>query len=63
MGTTTFLTMNSLDPSWADRVELAVLLAPVAHVEHMESPIKVGAGLLQLKPKLRLNFNYCLFQN
>ena len=45
MGTTTFLTMNSLDPSWADRVELAVLLAPVAHVEHMESPIKVGAGL------------------
>jgi len=40
MGTTTFLTMNSLDQSWAEKVELAVLLAPVAYVDHMESPIK-----------------------
>ena len=28
MGTTTFMAMNSVDQSWADRVELAVLLAP-----------------------------------
>merc|ERR1719209_2901889 len=30
MGTTTYMAMNSLDPTWADKVELAVLLAPVA---------------------------------
>jgi pimeloyl-ACP methyl ester carboxylesterase len=41
MGTTTFLAMNSLDPAWGDRVELAVLLAPVAFVDHMWSPLRV----------------------
>ena len=40
MGTTTFMVMNSLDQSWADKVELAVLLAPIGYVEHMASPIK-----------------------
>ena len=40
MGTTTFMAMNAMDQSWADKVELAVLLAPVAYVEHMASPIK-----------------------
>lgn len=43
MGTTTFLTMNSLDQTWADKIELAVLLAPVAYVDHMQSPIKLLA--------------------
>ena len=77
MGTTTYMAMNSMDPTWADKVshsemlailvslyfwlhherrilvklaklsqipkvELAVLLAPVAFVDHMNSPIKVG---------------------
>ena len=45
MGTTTFLAMNSLDQSWADKVELAVLLAPVAFVDHMKSPIKVRTSM------------------
>ena len=40
MGTTTFMVMNSLDASWADKVELAVLLAPIGYVEHIGSPIK-----------------------
>ena len=40
MGTTTYMVMNSLDQSWADKVELAVLLAPIAYVEHMASPLK-----------------------
>merc|ERR1711892_1208538 len=40
MGTTTYMAMNSLDQTWADKVELAVLLAPIAFVEHMASPLK-----------------------
>jgi len=39
MGSTTYLVMNSLDQSWADRVELATFMAPVAYVDHMASPI------------------------
>ena len=39
MGTSTFMAMNSVNQSWADHVELAILLAPVAYVEHMASPI------------------------
>ena len=34
------LVMNSLDQTWADKVEVAVLLAPIAYVEHMASPLK-----------------------
>jgi len=45
MGTTTYLAMNSVNSSWAQHVELAVLLAPVAYVEHMESPISYLAPL------------------
>ena len=78
MGTSTYMAMNSMDPTWADKVrskkrktavfycslllalddvvknshhqtspeihfkvELAVLLAPIAFVDHMNSPIKV----------------------
>ena len=40
MGTTTYMAMNSVDQSWADRVELAVLLAPVAYMDNMESPLR-----------------------
>ena len=40
MGTTTYMAMNSMDPYWGDKVELAVFLAPVAYMQHMESPIK-----------------------
>ena len=40
MGTTTYMVMNSMDQSWADKVEVAVLLAPIAYVEHMASPLK-----------------------
>merc|ERR1712080_507910 len=45
MGTTTYMAMNSMDPSWADRVELAGFLAPVAYVDHMKSPIRLIAPL------------------
>jgi len=45
MGTSTFMAMNSVNSSWAEHVELAVLLAPVAYVEHMASPIKYIAPL------------------
>ena len=37
MGTTTYMAMNSMDQSWADKVELAIFLAPVAYVAHMRS--------------------------
>merc|ERR1712002_504640 len=37
------MAMNSLDQSWADKIELAVLLAPVAYVDHMKSPIRLLA--------------------
>jgi len=40
MGSTTYLVMNSLDQSWADRVELATFFAPVAYVDHMVGPLK-----------------------
>lgn len=39
MGSTTYMVMNSRNQSWADRVELATFLAPVAYVDHMASPI------------------------
>jgi len=39
MGSTTYLVMNSLNQTWADRVELATFFAPVAYVDHMTSPI------------------------
>jgi lysosomal acid lipase/cholesteryl ester hydrolase len=43
MGTTTYMALNSVDPSWGDWVELAVLLAPAAYMDHMESPITLIA--------------------
>jgi len=46
MGTTTFMAMNSVDQSWADRVELAVLLAPVAFMDNMESPLRYLAPFI-----------------
>merc|ERR1712130_1031673 len=48
MGTATYMAMNSMDPTWADKVELAVLLAPVAFVDHMNSPIKLMAPFSDL---------------
>merc|ERR1711953_826988 len=48
MGTTTYMAMNSMDPTWADKVELAVLLAPIAFVDHMHSPIKLIAPFSDL---------------
>ena len=46
MGTTTYMAMNSMDPTWADKVELAVFLAPVAFVAHMRSPVKVKENIV-----------------
>ena len=54
MGTTTYMAMNSMDQSWADKVELAVFLAPVAYVGHMRSPVKVE--LIQSSVFITLQF-------
>merc|ERR1712037_1031153 len=35
-------------PTWGDKVELAVLLAPIAFVDHMQSPIKLIAPFSDL---------------
>ena len=59
MGTSTFMAMNSLDQSWADKVELAVLLAPIAYVEHMSSPIKYLVPFLGMID-VSLMSNICL---
>jgi len=39
MGSTTYMLMNSLDPTWSDKVEVATFFAPIAYVEHMSSPL------------------------
>jgi len=46
MGTTTYMVMNSLDQSWADKIELAVFLGPAAYMAHMQSPISFLAPFL-----------------
>jgi len=46
MGTTTYMAMDSYYESFADRVELAVFLAPVAFMDNMESPIRLLAPFL-----------------
>ena len=48
MGTTTYMAMNSVDQSWAERVELAVLLAPIAFMDNMESPLRYIAPFVGL---------------
>ena len=66
MGTTTFMTMDSLSPGWSDKVELAVMLAPVAYVDHMSSPIRlitpalpfISVSLSQMTKAQRLMFLY-----
>lgn len=47
MGSTTFMVLNSLEPSWGDRVGVAVMLAPVAYVHHTTSPIRMIAEFSQ----------------
>ena len=42
------MAMNSMDQSWADKVELAVFLAPVAYMDHMQSPLKLIAPFLRV---------------
>ncbi|KAH8320927.1 hypothetical protein KR067_012370 [Drosophila pandora] len=46
-GTTSFFVLNSMVPRFKSRIRSAHLLAPVAWMDHMESPLaKVGAPLL-----------------
>jgi len=45
MGTSTYMAMNSMDPTWAEKVELA---SPIAFVDHMNSPIKLIAPFSDL---------------
>ena len=55
MGTTTYMAMDSYYESFADRVELAVFLAPVAFMDNMESPIRLLAPFLGI---LDVRINY-----
>ena len=55
MGTTTYMAMDSYYESFADRVELAVFLAPVAYMDNMESPIRLLAPFLGI---LDVRINY-----
>ena len=41
MGTTGFMVMMNLRPEYKDNIIMANLLAPVAYVEHMVSPIRL----------------------
>ena len=47
MGTTTFLAMERYHPEIYDRLKLASLMAPVAYVKHMKSPIRYIAEIDQ----------------
>ncbi len=40
MGTTTFMVMAQERPEYLDKVYMANMLAPVAYVENMKSPIR-----------------------
>ena len=43
MGTTTVMAMSDIHPEMKEKIILANLLAPVAYVEHMRSPIALIA--------------------
>ena len=43
MGTTGFMVLMNDKPEYADKVKMANLLAPIAYVEHMESPLRLIA--------------------
>jgi lysosomal acid lipase/cholesteryl ester hydrolase len=43
MGTTAFMVMLNEKPDYKDKVKMANLLAPVAYMENMESPIRIIA--------------------
>nr|XP_016927866.1 lipase 3 [Drosophila suzukii] len=49
-GTTSFFVMNSMIPRFASRIRSAHLLAPVAWMEHMESPLATVGGPLLGQP-------------
>ncbi len=40
MGTTTFMVMAQERPEYLEHIIMANLMAPVAYVEHMKSPIR-----------------------
>ena len=43
MGTTGFMVTMNYKPEYADKVKMANLLAPVAYVENMQSPLRLIA--------------------
>ena len=46
MGTTAFMVMANVHPEMNDKVELAHFLAPVAYMEHAESPLRYLAPII-----------------
>ena len=53
MGTTTVMAMANYYPEMSEKIILASLLAPVAFVEHMRSPIGLIApfvNIIEVKP-------------
>lgn len=66
MGTTTLMAMTNLHPEINDKIILASLLAPVAFVEHMRSPLALiapFANILEVNEyifiSVILNFTVC----
>ncbi len=52
MGTTSFMVMAQERPEYLDKIIMANFMAPVAYVEHMESPIRFLApfqGIIEVK--------------
>lgn len=48
MGTTAFMVMADLRPEYLDKVIMANLMAPVAYVENMKSPIRLLAPFVNI---------------
>ena len=48
--------LNSLEPNWGDHIGVAVMLAPVAYIDHTTSPIR--SCICQCKNAVSLQFHF-----
>ena len=55
MGTTTVMAMSDIHPEMKEKIILANLLAPVAFVEHMKSPIALLAPFANILEVMKKN--------
>ena len=59
MGTTALMAMTNFHPEMNDKIILASLLAPVAYVEHIRSPIALIAPFANLLEVRILSYITC----